>query len=198
MAFEYVNRKGDRYYLQAGTTRTGKPRYYFGREVTGTPLENMPEEYEAYERPETAQVYVRKSEPTTITAQEREIVADGIRRYAGLEYFLVDVQGNSLVVYLPLMEEASADRLLKIMVDGELMRSAQAAEAKQAMIRHSQFIKMMRFLLVDAKQRSFAVERWCFRGSIDDWVYLAGPGRLADLVQKYARALGKDDFYELI
>ena len=35
MAFEYVNRKDDRYYLQAGKTPTGKPRYYFGRELTG-------------------------------------------------------------------------------------------------------------------------------------------------------------------
>ena len=29
MPVEHVNRKGDRYYLQSGKTRSGKTRYYF-------------------------------------------------------------------------------------------------------------------------------------------------------------------------
>ena len=47
-------------------------------------------------------------------------MSDGIRRYAGLEHFLIDVQGNSLVVYLPVMEERAADRLLETIGGGFL------------------------------------------------------------------------------
>jgi hypothetical protein len=115
MAFEYVNRKEDRYYLQAGKTRTGKIRYYFGRKVTGTPVEAVPEGYEVYEGPETGQVHLRKRQPTRITPEERETLAEGIRRYAGLECFLIDVSGDSLVVYLPMMDESATNRLFEDM-----------------------------------------------------------------------------------
>jgi len=197
MAFEYVNRKDDRYYLQAGKTRTGKPRYYFGRELTGTPVEDLPEGYEVCESPGTGQVHLRKRQSTPITPQERETVAEGIRRHAGLEHFILDVSGKSLVVYLPAMEERAADRLLETIGGGFLLHSTRAAEVKQDMIRRSQFSKMMRFQLVDKKNRLFVVHRWCFRGSIDDWIYLAGPASLDDLVREYVPNLGKDDFYEM-
>jgi hypothetical protein len=49
---EYKNRKGDTYYLQAGKTRTGKPRYWFGRKLTGEPVPSVPAGYEIYEHPE--------------------------------------------------------------------------------------------------------------------------------------------------
>jgi len=197
MAFEYVNRKDDRYYLQAGKTQAGKPRYYFGRKLTGTPVEDLPEGYEVYEGPETGQVHLRKRQSTPITPQERETVAEGIRRYAGLEHFILDVSGKSLVVYLPVMEETAADSLLETIGGGFLLQSTRAAEVKQQMIRRSQFSKMMRFQLVNARKRLFSMHRWCFLGSIDDWIYLAGPASLDDLVREYVPNLGQDDFFEM-
>lgn len=44
--------------------------------------------------------------------------------------------------------------------------------------------KMLRFTLVDEDARLFAAERWCFFGSIDDWVPLSGGGDLARLVRR--------------
>jgi hypothetical protein len=37
-AFEYVSRKGQRYFLCETKTKTGKPRYVFSRQPTGTPI----------------------------------------------------------------------------------------------------------------------------------------------------------------
>ena len=56
MALEYKNRNGDVYYLQAGRTRTGKPKYYLGRQLTGEPLDAVPEGFEIYESPERGRV----------------------------------------------------------------------------------------------------------------------------------------------
>ena len=56
----------------------------------------------------------------------------------------------------------------------------------------------MKFVLVDADERLFTVERWCFLGSIDNWVHLEGPGFLPDQVVKYVKHLGKQSFYDLI
>ncbi|MCL4201585.1 MAG: hypothetical protein KJ000_03770 [Pirellulaceae bacterium] len=195
MAFEYVNRKEDRYYLQSGKTRTGKIRYYFGRKVTGTPVEDVPEGYEVYEGPETGQVHLRKRQPTRSTPEERETLANGIRRYAGLACFLIDVSGDSLVVYLPMMDENATNRLFEDMGLGYLPFAARAAT--QSIAQTSQYSKTMRFQLVDAKKRLFSVERWCSRGSIDDWICLADSKPLAELGPRYLSKLGTDDFYEL-
>jgi len=57
--------------------------------------------------------------------------------------------------------------------------------------------KMLRFTLTDETTRQFSVDRWCFRGSIDDWFFL-DCGELRKLVEKYCRHLGKESFFELM
>ena len=56
---------------------------------------------------------------------------------------------------------------------------------------------MMQFTLIGKGTREFAVERWCFRGSIDDWFPLSY-GELKTLVARYGRHLGKESFFELM
>lgn len=38
MGLKYTNRQGNVYYLQAGATKTGKPKYYFARKVSAGQL----------------------------------------------------------------------------------------------------------------------------------------------------------------
>jgi len=57
--------------------------------------------------------------------------------------------------------------------------------------------KVLRFTLIDEDRRNFAAERWCFLGSIDDWIPLSNSGDLSKLVQRYGPYIGKDSFYEL-
>ncbi len=50
------------------------------------------------------------------------------------------------------------------------------------------FHQMLRFTLTDEKTRRFSVERWCFRGSIDDWFPLLGGGELTERGQEMLQA----------
>ncbi len=200
MAIEYTNRKGDVYILQSGKTKTGKPRYWCGRKLTGEPLIAMPAGYEIREDPGNAIVTLRKVPPTEISALEIDLLSDGIRRYAGLELFIVDVEGDSLVVYLPGRGEDEAEKMLGKFGGFLSVMPNRMRETKTWLMRHCNYTKMMRFTLVDAARRKFVVQRWCFRGGIDDWI---GLGRrtavpLQDLVRTYVQDLGKDSFYDLI
>jgi hypothetical protein len=56
----------------------------------------------------------------------------------------------------------------------------------------------MQFILEDLETREFTVERWCFRGSIDDWIPLDSSNDLKKLVQTYGAHLGKDSFFDLM
>ncbi len=84
-----------------------------------------------------------------------------------------------------------------------LMAIAQSSPTDDAgladrMIQSFTYSPMMQFVLVDKETREFEVERWCFRGSIDDWIMLDSSTNLQALVKKYARHLGQESFYELM
>lgn len=197
-AVQYTNRKGDTYFLQAGTTRTGKPRYWFGRKQTGEPVEAVPPGYEIYEHPKEGLVSLRKVKPSPISQLDRDILSNGIRRFAGLEHFIVDVDGESLVVYLPGIDEAEADRTLEMLAGPQSVLSPRLLAVKTAMIQQSGFMKMMRFTLVNPDERVFVVQRWCFLGDVDDWIWVGGPDSLEELVRTYGKHLGKESFYEMM
>ncbi len=56
---------------------------------------------------------------------------------------------------------------------------------------------MLRFRLAGSKKRRiFTAERFCFRGAIDDWIYLGGPDDLRTLADMYIELLGTDDIYD--
>ena len=56
---------------------------------------------------------------------------------------------------------------------------------------------ILRFILEDEKQRIFIAERFCFKGSVDDWIYIGGPDSLENLLQSFLKHLGQDSFYDL-
>jgi len=71
------------------------------------------------------------------------------------------------------------------------------AREKQFRIRHAYYMAVLRFILTDPAQRRFEAERYCFRGSVDDWISLGPPAPLPALLKKHVKHLGKDSFYEL-
>lgn len=180
---QYTNRKGVTYVLQAGVTKTGKPRYYAARKLTGEPLESIPQGYEVWEKPADGIVYIRKARPTTVTQAERELLTELARKYAKTKHFLVDVDGNSLVVY------QGEDNF------GPLARLIGSVDELVSLM---QFSKMFRFRVIDETERVFAVDRWCFLGGIDDWFPLAGTGSLSECAETFLPHLGSESFYELM
>ena len=49
---------------------------------------------------------------------------------------------------------------------------------------------------VEAKKDTVA-ERFCFRGSVDDWIPIGGPAVLSAHVRQFVKHLGRESFYEL-
>lgn len=189
MAIEYINRRGKKYYLHEGKTKTGKPKYFFAMKAEGSLVETMPVGYEIYENP-NAQVFLRKTIPQLVKPEEIAIVKDGVKKYAKLEYFIVDVKGANIIIYLC---DQNVDGLM------DLIKSAgtDTAGMKERLIQSFSYSPMMQFVLDDIETREFRVEQWCFLGGIDDWLFLDTSTDLKDLVKKYVRHLGQESFYEL-
>ncbi len=59
--------------------------------------------------------------------------------------------------------------------------------------------RCLKFTLCDDDKRLFAASRWCYRGSIDDWLPLCcGAKPLSQLAKNYCRHIGEESFFELM
>lgn len=195
MPLEYENRRGDKYYVHEGRTKTGKPKFWCSKKAEGNPVEQLPEGFELHENPRNAQVTVRKAQTSRILPIERELLTKWVRELSGTEYFIVDVEEDSLVVYSVDRDPAkSIEGLARVFGTFAVAR----AQAEGYFVRNATYSPMFRFSLTDQDERQYCVQRWCYRGSIDRWMYLAGGAPLEQHARTFLPHLASESFFDLM
>ncbi len=193
MGLEYRNRAGDRYFVLHRATKTGKTSYYCSKKPGENAVDELPAGYELRENPITAIVTVRKSQASSILPLEEEFLRREAIRLSGINQVIVDREPQCLVVYTPDTNEAGAIRMLSYLAGPNRVTDTLVS----SIINENTFSPMLRFMLTDADERLFTLERWCFSGSIDDWIYVCGDESLDDLARRYLPHLGRDSFFEM-
>jgi len=194
MPITYTNRKGVTYTLCRGTTKTGKPRYYFAREPKGEPVEEIPTGWRISESVNGI-VSLVKDRPAQILPEEVTAVEAAVRRHPKSRNYRVAVKRNRIEVYErvgPDPDELIADlSRVGLLVPGraDWLRERQESRAR--------FTPVLRFILVDAEQRTFRAERMCYLGSIDDWIDVGPVETVGHLARRMIPTLGTDAFFDL-
>ena len=171
--------------------KKGEARFYFSKSQKDNPAKSIPAGYEIYENP-NGQVFLRKIPPKIVTDEEMTLVREGVKKYAKLEHYMVDVKKNSIVVYLP---DRNPDSVIE---DFSEFPFFDRSKLKDFFISHANYSPVLQFVMIDEKEREFRVNRWCWLGFIDNWIYLESSSDLPRLIKKYCFHLGKDSFFELI
>jgi hypothetical protein len=188
----HTNAKGQTYSLYQGTTKTGKPKYYFAMQSEGILAKALPAGYEIYENP-NAQVFLRRIPPKIITDAERQVMEEGMRTYATVKDYKLDVKGNALLIYTA---DQDMETLAAIVCNPHASREENTR--RMTLLRQEiHYSPMMVFQLVDVTRRTFQTQRYCFLGSVDDWIVIGKPGKLTTLIKKYVKHLGQDSYVEL-
>jgi len=188
----YRNRLGDRYYLHEGKTKTGKAKYFFSRKREGQLAVSIPDGFEVYETP-NAQVLLRKVVPCLVTSEETTIVSDVVRQNPKAKGAIVETKGDSITVHMPSFDlDESVDELT---ADYPF---TDRARLLGVMKRSLHYMPTTRFVLQDEKSREYQTERWCYAGSIDDWIPVESPGPLSKLARRFCRHLARESFFELM
>jgi len=191
MPVEYVNRKGQTYYLRQGKTKTGKPKYFVSMKDEGTLVDAIPDGYEIYENP-NAQVFLRRVRPKIITDEEIAVVERAMQRFCPLQNYQIDVKKEIISIFVPDQDMDRWSEILSFTTEG---RSVGVEEVLAQILTYS---PMLQFVLVDKEKRVFAAQRYCFLGSIDDWIYVGEPDTLRNLAERYVKHLGQDSYFELL
>ena len=129
-----------------------------------------------------------KIQPKTIRDEELKIIAQEIQKHANPHRYKYDVKKNIITVY-----EINQDieRL------SEFLQFADKAKVEKHLLENATYSPIMRFILEHKEKRLFVTERFCFRGSVDDWIYIGGPDSLSQEAKKFIKHLGKESFFEL-
>ena len=196
MSITHINRKGVTFYLCRGVTKTGRPRYFFAREPgKGRPVEAIPEGCEIVESVNGV-VSLAKVRPVLIRPEELALVEAAVAVHPKSRNYRVDVKGERIVVYERIGEDP--DKMLQIFAADGMFADIDVNRFREDMDRGARFSPMLRFTLADEAKRTFYVERWCYLGSIDDWLEFGAAGQLSRLVKQTVPRLGSDAFFELM
>jgi hypothetical protein len=196
MPVSYTNRKGVTYTLYRGQTRTGKPRYYFGRtdQGQGEPVTELPLGYTISESVNGV-VSLVKDRPALIQPEEEAAVEAAVQQHPEARRYRVAVKGNRIEVYEQVGPDYNA-LVSELHIPG-LSRPGLAEELWALEERHAHYTPVVRFTLRDPKQRLFGSERMSSLGGIDDWLELEQTGPVAELARALVPTLGTDAFFEL-
>jgi hypothetical protein len=187
MAITHTSRTGKTYYLHTGPKRGGGIQYFVSTRSTGSLADHVPEGFEIHESV-NGQVFLRRMQPRLIQDEEIACIEGRLPKQHSSHLYKVEICDDTLTVF------ESADNLddLKAMFPWVDPKKEAAFRERRA-----RYQAVMRFVLVDQEKRLFAPERYCFRGSVEDWISVGPPGPIEKLAGKCLKHLGQDSFYEL-
>ena len=196
MQVSYTNRKGLTYTLYRGQTKTGKPRYYFGRpgQSQGEPVTELPPGFMISESVNGV-VSLVKDRPSLIQPEEVAAIEIAVQQHPEARRYRVAVKHDRIEIYEQVGPDYDA-LFSELQTAG--LSSPSLAERLQAVEEHyARYTPVLRFILLDPARRQFGAERMCYLGSIDDWLELGQTGPVAKLARAFIPTLGTDQFYEL-
>jgi len=198
MPVTYKNRRGKIYYLHKGKTKTGKPKYHFSFKNKGNLVGQVPDGYEIYEHPPNGQVLLRRKLPRFITDIESHMIEKELKKIEGARRYLVDIKGKVITIFQSNQDiQALKDMFSDIGPASPNGRSDDVSVIEDLIDTAVTYGLIMRFTLESETKRTFSAERYCFLGSIDDWIYIGEPDSLKNLAKKYFKHLDQDSFFDL-
>jgi hypothetical protein len=198
MSVTYTNRKGRKYYLCQGVTKTGKPRYFFSREQKGKPIKEMPKGYEITESVNGI-VSLSKARPKLLMKSEIATIEFAIQTHRKARKYRFDVKSKEVIIYEqvgPDLEELSEQIETEYGFSGALTNNLLHQFENERKI-YTQYTPVMKFILTDKDKRLFCAQRMCYLGGIDDWMDLTYDKTIEELSNTLIPTLGTDEFFEL-
>ena len=189
MSIEHKTRTGKIYYLHVGQGKSGKPNYFFTTAPEGQLVNSVPDGFEIYENV-GGQVFLRRKQPKLITDEELAMVKEALKRYAEEWRYQVEIKKTAIIIYETSVNTAKLESFALPWIS--------KATIKQSVIQSANYMAVMQFVLADPDKRLFLAERFCFRGSVEDWIDIGGAAqKLAVVLKKFIKHLGKDSIFEL-
>lgn len=186
----YENCRGDRYYLHEGKTKTGKPRYFFARDIRDGALAAMPDGFEVAESINgVVSIRRNKAGEASIPPGDLALVEAAIGRYRNLRWYKARAVGSAIQVFEP---HPRPEELRSL--SGHFILPRRAAGYVEERMQKAQYTPVMKF---EREGDRYVAYRMTYRGR-GGWSWPLATGRLQDLVKKFLPSVGTEKFFDLM
>lgn len=187
MAIIFKNQRKENYYIKSKLTKTGKTTYFLTKKMDKDCLDFMPAGYEVFEKYDSQMMFIRKAQPKQFSEKELKIIENVLKKNKSIADFKLDSYGDEVKIYVAEENEIGARFGLS------------GFEMKQLAGLLKNFRELMKIKVEGINEdKSYEVMRFCFRGSIDDWITIGWGSDLKELAQQYLIHLGKESYYDLM
>ena len=181
----YINRYGEKYYLHIVKLKSGKERYTFTKNDINDCISTIPDGYEIYEPPNSG-VFLRKISKKALLIEEVEIIEKAIKKICKDALYILDNKKNGLEIFVNEEYRNKPSLLgLTFLMEGNYRYQ-------------KTFYEPTFKICKDKGSAEYNIERFCFLGGIEDWIYIERNKNLKYLCEKYFRHINKESFYELM
>jgi hypothetical protein len=189
-ALSYTNRRGDRYYLHAGRTRTGKQRYFVAKTSGEGTLDAMPEGYEFTESINGV-VSVRRIDRHGPQApkQHVEMVRAEMGRHGQLRYYRAESVRGEIVIFEP------SSGLTLEAEHASLFGFREIGSPLDRLAARTRYAPVLKFTPCGAS--GYSVHRMTHRGK-GGWSWPLANGPLAKLAGRFVGKIGTEAFFDLM
>lgn len=190
----YTNRMREIYYLHEGTTKRGPVRYFAAKTIREGALSAMPDGCEFSESINgvVSVCKIGRSVPK-IPTLDLTLAASELARHAHLGSHRIEEVKGEIVIFEPEggREDMSAALGRALSIDPEHLRTRVSPRAARVRYR-----AVMKFV-PSATGPEYRVHRMTYR-SDGGWSWPLAAGRLPELLKRYVRHVGTDQFFELL
>ncbi len=191
MAITYVNRQRKTYYLHVGLTKKGNPKYYVALNSGGHLADGIPDGFEIHEKA-SGQVVVRRKRQQIITDEELKTVERELTQVKEARKSYAERDGEFIAVYV-VRQSAMLEEAIRHM--NPLAKQTKIEELIDQFLNYDE---VFRFVLTNSEKRLFQTQRFCYLGSVDDWIFIGEEESIQKLAHQYLSHINQDTYYELM
>lgn len=169
MAINFKNTQGKTYYIGTKLTKKGNRSYFMTRKESDKCLDEIPSDYEVFERYDSGMMFIRKKKEISFAATEITLIEQELKKNKSVFDYKLDVHGNLIKIY--------------------------TVEEEKTLLIFKRFEERMR---VYKKNNQIELQRYCYRGSVDDWMTVDYGEDFAAIAKRNLQHLGKESYYDLM
>ena len=194
MAKEFKSSKGKTYYLKSRTTKKGNLTYFMTVKLDSNCLERVPMGYEVFEKYDMGTLYVRKRITRQFSKEDIAFIEKELTSNTYIEDYKLDIHGTEIKIYT-VEKDTERDSFVEDSIASVMFDKSKIALFKRAMLRYEEHLKIQ----IEGKKenKEFLVLRYCYRGSVDDWIVIDAGENLQELAKRTIVHLGKESYFEL-
>ncbi|MEM1123122.1 MAG: hypothetical protein AAGJ18_21950 [Bacteroidota bacterium] len=193
MAKAFKNSKEQAFYIKSKKTKKGNTTYYMTKKLDNECLDEEPVGFEVFERPDSRTLFIRRRKPNKFGLKGLNYIKKELEKNKAISDFKVDVNGDIVKIYTTDLE-SGADNVFGGGLRDLLFNNAQVDIFRKAFQRYEE---RMRIKIVERKdEKEYLVYRYCYRGSVDDWIVIDAGEDLGQLAKDNLKLIGTEAYFE--